>query len=94
MPAIVCFDKLADRWDGPTMKLVADQKRRVVLPKPAKPGDVFEVVESGDRLVLVKLARPKAICPPVSPVPVDPARLQGIDLDEPAFAPISDESPA
>jgi hypothetical protein len=76
------------------MKLVADQKRRVVLPKPAKPGDVFEVIESGDRLVLVKLARPEAIRPPVSPVPADPLLLQGIDLDQPAFAPISDESPA
>jgi hypothetical protein len=34
------------------MKLIADQKRRVVLPKPAEPGDVFEVIESGERLVL------------------------------------------
>lgn len=76
------------------MKLIADQKRRVVLPKPAKPGDVFEVVESGDRLVLVKLTRPEAIRPRVSAAPVDPDLLKGIDLDAPAFAPLSDEGPA
>lgn len=82
------------RWDHPTMKLIADQKRRVVLPKPAEPGDIFEVIESGDRLVLVKLVRPKAVRPPVAPIPADPRLLKGIDIDEPAFAPISDESPA
>jgi len=76
------------------MKLVADQKRRVVLPKPAQPGDVFDVIESGDRLVLVKLQRPVTVRPPVSCQPLDPVLLAGIDLDEPAFAPISDESPA
>jgi hypothetical protein len=76
------------------MKLIADQKRRVVLPKPAQPGDVFEVVESGDRLILVKLVRPKAILPNIATVPADSRLLEGIDLDEPAFAPISDESPA
>ena len=76
------------------MKLIADQKRRVVLPKPTEPGDVFEVIETGDRLVLVKLVRPKALRPPVCPTPPNPRLLKGIDLDEPAFAPISDESPA
>jgi hypothetical protein len=88
------LDGHATRWDHPTMKLIADQKRRVVLPKPAEPGDVFEVIESGDRLVLVKLVRAKAGRPPVAPIPADPRLLKGIDLDEPAFAPISDESPA
>lgn len=76
------------------MKLIADQKRRVVLPKPAEPGDVFEVIESGDRLVLVKLVRPKAVRPPLAPIAANSRLLKGIDLDEPAFAPISDESPA
>ena len=84
----------AIRWDHPTMKRIADQKRRVVLPKPVEPGDVFEVIESGDRLVLVKLVRPMGIRPPVAPSAADPRLLKGIDLDEPAFAPISDESPA
>ena len=76
------------------MRLVADQKRRVVLPKPTEPGDVFEVEESGDRIVLIKLVRPTALRPPVAASPADPRLLQGIDLDEPAFAPISDENPA
>jgi len=76
------------------MKLVADQKRRVVLPKPAQPGDVYDVIESGDRLVLVKLKRPGVVWPPVALTPLDPVLLAGIDLDEPAFAPISDEGPA
>jgi hypothetical protein len=87
-------DDESNRWDHPTMKLIADQKRRVVLPKPAEPGDVFEVIESGDRLVLVKLVRPKALRPPLAPIAADSRLLKGIDLDEPAFAPISDESPA
>ena len=73
------------------MELIADQKRRLVLPKPAQPGDVFEVVESGDRLILVKLVRPKTILPHIAPVPADSRLLEGIDLDEPAFAPVSDE---
>lgn len=76
------------------MKLVADQKRRIVLPKPAMPGDVFDVVESGDRLVLVKLRPPSGIRPLVSDTPLDPEMISGIDLDEPAFPPMSDESPA
>jgi hypothetical protein len=76
------------------MKLVADQKRRVVLPKPVEPGDVFELEESAGRLVLIKLVRPAALRPPVAASPADPRLLKGIDLDEPAFAPISDESPA
>ena len=76
------------------MKLIADQKRRVALPQPAESGDVFEVIELGDRLVLVKLVRPKAVRPPLALLPADPRLLKGIGLDEPAFAPISDESPA
>jgi hypothetical protein len=76
------------------MKLLADQKRRVVLPKPAKPGDVYEVLETGTRIVLVKLERPKRHRPPVSETPLDPRRLDGIDLDEPAFPPLDDENPS
>jgi hypothetical protein len=88
------LDKSSPWWDCPTMKLVADQKRRVVLPKPVEPGDVFELEESAGRLVLIKLVRPAALRPPVAASPADPRLLKGIDLDEPAFAPISDESPA
>ena len=76
------------------MKVIADQKRRVVLPKPARPGDVFEVMESGDRVILAKLKPVESVVPPVSSVPLDSDLLAGIDLDEPAFAPISDENPA
>jgi len=80
-------------WDNPTaMKLVADQKRRVVLPKPAKPGDVYELLESGTKIVLVKLSRPASHPPPVSETPIDPRALEGIDIDEPAFPPIADEN--
>jgi hypothetical protein len=76
------------------MKLVVDQKRRVVLPKPAQPGDVFEVVESGTRIVLTKLIRPTSHRPPVAPRPADFRLLADVDLDEPAFPPLDDENPA
>ena len=67
------------------MKIIADQKRRVVLPKPAQPGDVFECVEAGDRYVLVRLAPLPANPPPVSEKPLPAAGFEGIDLEEPAF---------
>jgi hypothetical protein len=86
------LDKDGTKWEHPTMKVVADQKRRVVLPKPTVAGDIFEVVEAGDRIVLVKLAKAAATPPRVSPVPLDPDILTGIDLDEPAFDPICDAS--
>ena len=74
------------------MKVIADTKRRVVLPKSAKSGDVFEILESGDRIVMVRLQKPPTMRPPISPVPLGPAALEGIDLDEPSFLPLSDES--
>lgn len=52
-------------WIKPRiMKVVADERRRVTLPKPATPGDVFEVqTQSNGRFLLTKLekaAAPKA----------------------------------
>lgn len=78
----------------PHMKLIADQKRRVVLPKPVQPGDALAVVEVGDRIILERLKRPERVVPPVSPHPLLKNVVKGIDLDEPAFPPMSDESPA
>ena len=75
------------------MKLIADQKRRVVLPMPVEPGDALAVIEAGDRIVLERLQRPKGVIPPVSANPLPASTLQGIDLDEPAFPPLDDESP-
>lgn len=40
------------------MTLIADDKKRVTLPKPVKPGDAFDCVQEGSRLVLVKLQHP------------------------------------
>lgn len=76
------------------MILIADQKRRVVLPKPVKPGDCFEVVELGGRVTLTKLEKPAVLRPPVSSNPLVSGELSEIDLDEPAFDPVSDESPS
>ena len=74
------------------MKVIADSKRRVVLPQPAKSGDVFEILETGDRIVMLRLQKPPMMRPPTSPAPLDPAALKEIDLDEPSFLPLSDES--
>jgi len=44
-----------DRWDIPTMTVIADNKRRVTL-RLAKPGDRFDVQVSGQgKYVLTKL---------------------------------------
>ena len=74
------------------MKVIADSKRRVVLPKPVESGDVFEIVESGDRIVMLRLQKPAALRPPTSSSPLDPTMLKGVDLDEPSFSALSDES--
>jgi hypothetical protein len=50
--------------DDPTMILIADKKRRVVLPRPAEPGDAYECLATGDRLVLVRLKPVPAERPP------------------------------
>jgi DNA-binding IclR family transcriptional regulator len=42
-------------WDIPTMTVIADMKKRVVLPS-AKPGDRFDVqISAGGRVVLTRL---------------------------------------
>ena len=43
------------------MTLIADGKKRVTLPKPARPGDAFDCVQEGGRFVLVKLERPARV---------------------------------
>ncbi len=73
------------------MILIADKKRRVVLPGQARPGDVFDCVERGDRFVLVRLKPVARAKPPVAGKPLARAVLRGINLDEPAFAPLRDE---
>lgn len=72
------------------MKIVADQKRRVVLPKPAKPGDVFDCVVVGDRYVLVRLEPVSRRPPPVAAEPLPADLLEGIDLEAPAFPPLAE----
>ena len=74
------------------MKVIADQKRRVVLPKTCKPGDVYECVSMGDRIVLELLVKPEKHIPPIAKTALDPKLLEGIDLDEPAFPPVENES--
>jgi len=81
-------------WDNPTMIVTVDQKRRVVLPKPVQPGDALEIASSGDRIVLHILKKTALAAPPVAAHPSSATALVGLDLDEPAFSPLADESPA
>ena len=74
------------------MKLIVDQKRRVVLPKSVKPGDALEVMSTGDVILLHVLKPVLRGVPPVSPTPVSWDLLTGVDLDEPAFDSLSNES--
>ena len=76
------------------MKLIVDQKRRVVLPKSVKPGDALEVMSTGDVIVLHLLKPVLRGIPPVSPKPVSWDFLAGVDLDEPEFDSLSNESVA
>jgi bifunctional DNA-binding transcriptional regulator/antitoxin component of YhaV-PrlF toxin-antitoxin module len=76
------------------MIVTVDQKRRVVLPKPVQPGDALEVAATGDLIVLHVLKKPTNLIPLVAPKPGKFPGLTGIDLDEPAFLPLADESPA
>jgi len=76
------------------VKLIVDQKRRVVLPKSVKPGDALEVLSTGDVIVLHVLKPVLRAVPPVSPTPVSWDLLTGVDLDEPAFDSLSNESVA
>jgi bifunctional DNA-binding transcriptional regulator/antitoxin component of YhaV-PrlF toxin-antitoxin module len=76
------------------VKLIVDQKRRVVLPKSVKPGDALEVISTGDVILLHVLKPVLRGVPPVSPTPVSWDLLTGVDLDEPAFDSLSNESVA
>ena len=78
----------------PHMKLIVDQKRRVVLPKSVKPGDALEVMSTGDVIVLHLLKPVPRGFPPVSPNPVSWDLLSGLDLDAPEFDSLSHESVA
>ena len=78
-------------WDNPTMVLIADKKRRVVLPRTAKPGDAFACMPRGTGFVLEKLQPAPKGKPPVSKKKADPKLFQAINLDEPAFPPLDDE---
>jgi len=76
------------------VKLIVDQKRRVVLPKSVKPGDALEDLSTGDVIVLHVLKAVLKAVPPISPNPVSWDLLNGLDLDEPAFDSLSNESVA
>ena len=42
------------------MNVTTDERRRVTLPKPAQPGQIYAVEESGDgKFVLTRLEKPK-----------------------------------
>jgi hypothetical protein len=73
------------------MILIADKKRRVVLPRPAEPGDAFQCWERGERIVLVRLKPACSQKPPVAKALLKRQALRGIDLDAPAFTPMHDE---
>ena len=75
------------------MIATADQKRRIVLPKPVEPGDVLDISVLGQRMILQVLKKPTAV-PPIAAQPIKAAALASIDLDEPAFLPLTDEGPA
>jgi hypothetical protein len=45
-------------WDYPTMTVIADSKKRVVMPG-ARPGDVFDFEDEGNgHFLLVRLNKP------------------------------------
>lgn len=75
------------------MILTADQKRRIVLPKPVQPGDALDVSVIGRRVILHVLTKPTSL-PPTAPRALKASRFEALDLDEPAFLPLADESPA
>ena len=75
------------------MVVTADQKRRIVLPKPVQPGDALDISVVGERMILQVLRKPKAV-PPVTARALEAEALAVVDLDEPAFLPLTDESPA
>jgi hypothetical protein len=74
------------------MKVIVDQKRRVVLPKSVHPGDALEVMSTGDVIVLQLLRPVLRGIPPVSLKPVSRDLLCGVELDKPEFDALSNES--
>jgi hypothetical protein len=87
-------DKSVKSGRIPPMKLIADQKRRVVLPKSVKPGDALDVISTGDVIILHLLKPVPRGVPPVSPNPVSRDLLAGVDLDAPEFEALSNEGVA
>lgn len=76
------------------MILTADNKRRVVLPKPVKAGDALEVTTTGERIVLHILKKAEPTIPPLAQKALKLGAVAQQELDGPVFSPISDESPA
>jgi hypothetical protein len=76
------------------MIVTADQKRRIVLPKPVQAGDALDVSVLGRRLILHVLEKKPTAVPPLANSPLEPADLAAVDLDAPAFLAPTDESPA
>jgi hypothetical protein len=69
-----------------------DAKRRSTLPPGVKPGDSVDYEPLGpNEWKLVRLAKPARQTPPVAKRGqyCNPADFQGINLDEPAFPPLS-----
>ncbi len=75
------------------MIVTADQKRRIVLPKSVQPGDALDLSVLGERMILQVLKKPTAV-PPLATDALEARDFAAIDLDEPAFLPLTDESPA
>lgn len=73
------------------MTLIADAKGRVNLRRFLKPGQAVQVETEGDAVRLHPLAHPAKAAPPVAQRGryCQPADFRGIDLDEPAFPPLS-----
>jgi len=90
----VILDSISFRWEIPTVKVIADQKRRVVLPKPTVAGDAFECVSTGKHILLRKLEPVAKDAPPVAKRALKKTSLRGVNLDEPAFAPLDDAGAA
>ena len=75
------------------MIVIADKKRRIVLPKHVQPGDALDIAVLGQRMVLQVLKKPTSL-PPLAPHALQSSHLAATDLDEPAFFPLNDASPA
>lgn len=74
------------------MKVVVDSKRRVVLPKSVEPGEIFEIFPEESKMIMLRLQRPAVVMPLQADTPLQ--WDNSIDLDEPAFPLLTNESPA